>query len=466
VPGDKYKGDLLRDVLVTLEQAGHRTCVLHGYESYPEHVGSDVEIICDDPPHIPRVLPERHTATVVRASRFRGDYTDYRFILYKRYGGEPVFLTCDVSADYRLCGLLFFTGEEFLETRRQFKFFRVPSAELEFCSYLIRKIVKGSLNEAQARRLSDLYHEDPKGCERQLSRFFPETSARLITDSAKSGNWNPIRGSLHSLRRELLSRAARQQPLRRLLHRFNIPLRRSKKRFRALIHPPGLMVTLLGVDGAGKSTVIERIQRDLSPAFARTRAYHKRTFPSALNWIRWRWRGRYRPQAHLADSERSKFTRHGVHRRPPRRLAGSFAKLVFWWLDYTVLGYVLDIYPSLARSTLALFDRYYHDLLVDAKRYRYGGPQWLILLVSRLIPRPDVVILLDAPPEVLYARKQEATPAEVSRQREAYLDVVRGLANGHVVDASQPLDKVVAETEQIILDHLAERAALRFSYSR
>jgi thymidylate kinase len=124
----------------------------------------------------------------------------------------------------------------------------------------------------------------------------------------------------------------------------------------------------------------------------------------------------------------------------------------------------MDIYPSLARSTLVLFDRYYHDLLVDARRYRYGGPLWLILLVSRLIPRPDLVILLDASPEVLYARKQDATFAEVSRQREAYLEVVKGLSHGHIVDASKPLDAVVAESEQIVLDHLAKRAAHRFAY--
>jgi thymidylate kinase len=466
VTSDARKGELLRDVLVTLEQAGHETCVLHGYEGYPEHVDSDVELICDDPTQILRVFSGRQAATIVRARRLKGDYTDYRFIFYKRYGDDSAFLTCDVSADYRLCGLLFFTGKEFLETRRPFKFFRVPSADLEFCSYLIRKIVKGSLNTARARRLTELYQEDPAGCEHQLSRFFPRAAARLITDSAKTGDWNPIRDRLDPLRRELLGRAAREQPLRWLIHRLDIPLRRFEKRSLALLHPPGLMVALLGVDGAGKSTVIERMERDLLPAFARTKGYHKRTFPSALNWIRRRWRARYRSQAHRVRGERSVSTRHGAHRRPPRKFTGSFAKLVFWWLDYTLLGYVMDIYPSLVRSTLVLFDRYYHDLLVDAKRYRYGGPLWLILLVSRLIPRPDLVILLDASPEVLYARKQDATFAEVSRQREAYLDVVKGLSHGHVVDASKPLDGVVAESEQIVLDHLARRAAHRFEYAR
>jgi thymidylate kinase len=87
---------------------------------------------------------------------------------------------------------------------------------------------------------------------------------------------------------------------------------------------------------------------------------------------------------------------------------------------------------------------------------------WAVKLVSRLIPRPDLVILLDAPPEVLYARKQEFPIAEARRQREAYLDLVKGLSNGYTIDASKPLDKVVVEAEQVILEYLAKRTARRF----
>lgn len=455
---DTHKGRLLRDVLVALEQAGHRTCILHGYEGYPEHVGSDVDTITENPTRVPLVLHDQHVATVVQASGYKGNYTDFTFLLYKRYEDEPVFLTYDAAADYRFRGAIFFGGEEFLRARRPFKFFKVPPADLEFCSYLVRKVMKGSLDEAQSRRLTQRYAEDPAGCEEQLGRFFAEATAKLIVDSARTGDWEPVRSRLEPLRDQLLHTVARGQSPGLLLYRF----RTVWRRLRPLIHPPGLMVAFLGVDGAGKSTVMERIERDLASAFARTKAYHKRTFPSALNWIRRRWGNRSHSQAHRANSESSISTRHGEHRRPPRKFAGSLAKLLFWWLDYTLLGYVMDVYPSLTRSTLVLFDRYYHDLLVDARRYRYGGPSWAITWMSRLIPRPDLIILLDASPEVLYARKQEATFADVSRQREAYLNVVEGLPNGHVVDSSKPLDEVISETEQIILDHLAERAARRF----
>ena len=149
------------------------------------------------------------------------------------------------------------------------------------------------------------------------------------------------------------------------------------------------------------------------------------------------------------------------HDKPPRGLALSLLKLGLWWADFTFLGYAVDVYPRLRRSTLVLFDRYYQDLLVDPKRHRYGGPLWLARYVGRLFPRPDVIILLDAPPEVLHSRKREVPLAETARQREAYLELVRRSPSCHVVDASRPVPEVVAEVEQVLIDRLAARTTRR-----
>jgi thymidylate kinase len=72
-----------------------------------------------------------------------------------------------------------------------------------------------------------------------------------------------------------------------------------------------------------------------------------------------------------------------------------------------------------------------------------------------------LVILLDAPPEVLFARKQEVSFEEVNRQREEYMNLARSLRNSHTVDASRPLVGVVSEVEKIILDYMAARTAYR-----
>ena len=136
-------------------------------------------------------------------------------------------------------------------------------------------------------------------------------------------------------------------------------------------------------------------------------------------------------------------------------------RAVGYWFVYYVPGYPVTIHPARARGTLVLHDRHLLDALVDPLRYRYGGPASLLWLIWWLVPKPDLVILLDAPPEVIRARKQEVPVAETARQCAAYRALVGSMKNGHVIDASQPLEQVTREVNAVILRHLASRLARR-----
>lgn len=145
------------------------------------------------------------------------------------------------------------------------------------------------------------------------------------------------------------------------------------------------------------------------------------------------------------------------HAHRPRGVFISIAKLAGLLLDW-IIGYWTRLVHLRAKGYLVAFDRHYLDIVVDPVRYRYGGPAWLARLVGRLVPKPNLVILLDAPVELLRGRKQEVPAQETARQRKAYLDLVRGLRNGHVVDASKSAPEVVSQVEEIIFDWMARRA--------
>jgi thymidylate kinase len=139
------------------------------------------------------------------------------------------------------------------------------------------------------------------------------------------------------------------------------------------------------------------------------------------------------------------------HAKPPRRAFLSLVKIVVW------LGeeWYANLFQE-KKATLLICDRYFHDLLVDPMRYRFGAPLWTARLIARLMPQPKLWILLNAPAEVLQARKQEVTPQETARQCDAYLAFVRKLRHHAIVDASQPLDKVIADAEHAINATLIE----------
>ena len=443
---------MFREIVRALERAGHELCILHGYKGYPENIGSDVDVVSRDPTSIPHILSEQGVADVVQT--FRHEATSY--ILRGRDDDTHGLLNLDVATGCAHEGLILMGGEELLSTSRPYKFFRVPSPGREFVCYLVRRSAKGSLDDARARRLGELYGEDPVECAEQVRRFFREPEAALILEAARSGDWAAVRGDLARLYGAAMDGRRLAHPLGGLRYRLEV----FRGRVERLIRPPGLMVALLGVDGAGKSTVMSRIEGDLAPIFWSVKRYHRRPLASAL-----RWRERYLSQRQNEAGEASGLAvppaPHEPHAMPSRGLAASLAKLGFWWVDYALFGYALDVRPRLVRHALVMFDRYYDDLLVDPRRYRYGGPMWLARVVGRLVPRPHLVVLLDAPPELLWARKREVAPEETARQRNAYLKLVKGLPNGHIVDASEPLDRVVANVEGILLNHMQRRISRR-----
>lgn len=457
---NECKAELFRDIMAALEEAGHRLGVLHGYKDYPERIDSDVDIVSEDPAQIPRILSERKSATVVQAARTRASAALW-YVVCRWCDDEPVFLSLHVCADCRRHGRVFLRGEDLLNNSRWFKFFRVPSAEIEFSEYLIKKLTKGSLTADHGRRLSELYEEDPAGCGRRLAELFPETDARLIKEAARSVDWGPVQDRTEHLRHAMSNKVDREKPLEVLRNRLSDPWGRIQH---TLQPAPGLMVALLGVDGAGKSTVMAHLVQDLAPAFWSVKLYHGRALESPLRWTK---RVRRQRQLRKRELEGAAAGPHAVpvsrdpHAKPSKGFVLSLVKLGLWWTDYTFLGYLADVYPRLRRSGLVLFDRYYQDLLVDPRRHRYGGPMWLAHLAGRFFPRPHLVVLLDAPPEVLHSRKQEVPLEETARQRKVYLELVRDLPNGYVADASKPAREVASEVEKVILDYMAARTAQR-----
>ena len=64
---------------------------------------------------------------------------------------SPSFLTLDLSADCELDGVPFYAGAEILATRRRYREFWIPAADLEFGCYLVRTIAKASLDDERRR---------------------------------------------------------------------------------------------------------------------------------------------------------------------------------------------------------------------------------------------------------------------------------------------------------------------------
>jgi len=442
VPPDGARAALAARLWRHFRQRGIRFCVLGAPET---GLGGDIDMVIDRPRGraLLREIDDFARANgVAVVQALQHEWPAWYFVLaWQGADGAPRYLHPDICADYLraarhvlAAGEILAAVEDARDGAGQSLGYPVPAPATAFAYYAVKKIAKGELADRHGAWLAETWRRDPDGARAALARFWTGDEVTLIARAAETGDWSAARGALPRLRRALVRRLPRSPAAR---------AREGLRRLRRVLRPAGLTVAVLGPDGAGKTTLIERLIPMLAPAFRRSRRFH------------------FRPRVVASGRGRAPGPVEDPHAEPPRGALASTAKVALFVLDF-LIGHAVAIWPLKLRSTLVVFDRYYHDLLADPARYRYGAPRWLAALGGLLVPRPDLWIVLDAPPATVQARKSEVGAAETARQRAAYRALARRLGPAVVViDAGQPPDRVAAEAAQAVLDHLAARFAKR-----
>ncbi len=114
------------------------------------------------------------------------------------------------------------------------------------------------------------------------------------------------------------------------------------------------------------------------------------------------------------------------------------------------------------RGYLVIYDRhfFFDSAPVEINSYGRNAPlldRVYFWLISHLYPRPTLTIFLDATPKLLYQRKGEATTEYLAQQRMVFLEQGKKVPNFILVDASQPLEKVLSQVQQHIQDFYTQR---------
>lgn len=97
------------------------------------------------------------------------------------------------------------------------------------------------------------------------------------------------------------------------------------------------------------------------------------------------------------------------------------------------------------RGRTVIFDRYLYDAEVDAAVEGRGRREQQVLRwIRRRLPAPDLVLVLDAPADVLFARKGEHDVARLDRLRRAYADIAGDVPAVAVIDVRQDAAAVLS----------------------
>jgi thymidylate kinase len=211
----------------------------------------------------------------------------------------------------------------------------------------------------------------------------------------------------------------------------------------------GGVIIVGGPDGAGKTTLCARL---ISEVLDGDRVLHIR-FPRLLPR-----RNREKARARrLGAGNSPDASSPRVYPRPYVR-GLTVVKASYLYADF-LLGWAVRVAPHVRRGGWVVFERGWWDHAVDPRRYRLrSGRPFQVL--GRLIPRADVVLVLEADPEVIRARKPQLSSAELSRQMTAWHRVLPPDQQAVFLDASSPMEALVEQVREQLraLESVSPRA--------
>jgi hypothetical protein len=190
--------------------------------------------------------------------------------------------------------------------------------------------------------------------------------------------------------------------------------------------PMGRVVTIVGPDGSGKTTLCAALVEEvLGDRHVRVLAHR---------------RGASRPG--LLPHRKVRGPTTMPHRHPPYPAWISVAKSLYVFMDLA-LGWFVRVRPYVRRGGWVVVERGWWDVAVDPKRYRLRPFHRLARLLGRFVPRSDIVLVLEAAPDVIRRRKAQLPTEELERQRHAWHRMLPAKQRRAFLDASWPASEVV-----------------------
>lgn len=198
--------------------------------------------------------------------------------------------------------------------------------------------------------------------------------------------------------------------------------------------PRGAVICIVGPDGVGKTTLahqlIQEVLHEVTVEHIRFPRLLPRRDPVA------------RIEARLGKGGVPDPNSPRVYPQPYGPTVAP-AKTLYLFVDW-LLGWAFNVRPVLRRGGWVVMERGWWDQAVDGRRYRLRPGSRLPQRLGLLLPVCDLIVVIEATPEVVLARKPQLSADELTRQMSAWRSILPSRQDRIFVDGSSP-PKIVLE---------------------
>jgi thymidylate kinase len=438
----------LVDLFKTFSQAEINYCVLRNYDGLPYDLrGSDLDILLrpDSVCRARRLI----VATAYKHSGFAvwRELNDYNIGYFCCSGtdhkGRRWGVHIDLMIAFRWHGLDYYSSDHVLSRVVTRHGVRVANAcDANLTAFLDKVLTICSMHkDCYGQAAAKAYAQLPDSTKEEIAATFG-VKVEFLARALETKEPNLLKSFARKLRRNLLIHQMSRCPTKV----FGNKLKRFKTHCHRLLKKMGILVVVLGLDGSGKSTLIELVGKEferLVHTKTEVRHYRPRLLPAI---------GQLAGQ----DSDKISVIRN-PHAKPPSGKIVSILRVAYCSTDY-VLGYWLSLYPVLVKKgTVVFFDRYFYDYFIDPTRYFINAPKWVIRFFGWFIPKPDLILMLLPNAEKSIERKAELPIEVLLRQAEMIQKLGEKLKNVVWVDTSAAMEQSKEEMLQAIFDKFKNR---------
>ena len=423
--------------------------IMNKYDEIPKSLPSDIDICINQKEFqtLDKTITNLSKKTgLVIIQKIWHNYRKCAYILSPLKIDYPFRLQLDFFSDFAVKSTpLLIPYNEMLTRTRTYGRFKVPDYELEYVFLLMRRIFKNdfSIQNCDVIRTA-LISGDIEKTRSYSAKYFDVDFSNKLCKCIYNKDVDELKKMRPQLWTHLKSFSQQNSFIK---YEIKYRLNEINRKIYRIKYPVGISIAIISPDGGGKSSVVKELDYICSGSFHGFKRFYFR--PRLLKNI-----GSYNILNPQPESDENP----NPHNVKLDSFLKSLVRFFFYNIDF-IIGFLILVKPLVIKKYLVVFDRYYYDYFVDMKRYKYNIPAWIPLFFLKIIPKPQIVFVLNGTAEVFYNRKQELSIIELNRQIEKFKLLDKYIDNVIYINANNELNEVLIDIVSEILKMKAVQTA-------
>lgn len=414
-------------------------CVLRNHESLPEwNDGKDIDILVEAE-KVDSILGILRSIEGIRVTGVLRRAYVWSIFIYGVSWGERTAIEIDLVTKLSWKGLTYLEERCLLASaytpEGKPDYIKIPQPYDEaIVSLMANYLLCGAIKERYFDKINQYVKKYKKETMERLSISFGSLCAQDICEAIISRDMARLNDNLINVKKGILVNKLYKKPVEGIK---SIVLHYVREMQILVSRRSMFVLVVLGPDGAGKTTVLNSIQSVTSQLYSEIRVKH------------------LKPTLFMKKRIEDRGVVTDPHATPARGWFMSNVKIMAWLIE----SWVASVFIRNKNLSLHIFDRYYYDIFVDPVRYRFNGSKKLMILIGKIIPKADLILVITAPANIIQSRKQEVSMDETLRQVEEYKKIKNKMCNVELVDSNNDILVVKERVINLIVKYASNYGA-------